>query len=112
MVFDDAAPMDPCSSPSGRDAMRVDKHVPDSKFRRQDIADERLLGLALDHCMQADHRAGLPPKTFFSHNSERVYRSRHSARSASLRRRNVDSLPTRSTTTTSCGSNLSMRDTD
>src|ERR1039457_4024818 len=92
--------------------MSVDEDLSPSQFWGEHLVDEGLFCLPLNDCVQADHRLGLPPRTFFSHSSERLYCSRHSESCAASKRRKEDSLPLRSVTTTSCGSKRSSRETD
>ena len=95
------APKDSRLPPACRDAMSVNEDAPHPEFRSKDGIYECLFGLTFYDGVQPDHREGLPPRTFFSHNSERVYSSSHSESSESLSRRNFDSLPLRSVTTIS-----------
>ena len=78
----------------------------------KDSINEALLGLSLNDRMQANQRPGLPPIMFFSQSSDMVYSASQESNSWRPSRRNVDSLPERSTTTMSSGSNRSISGTD
>src|SRR5205807_2068650 len=113
MVILDKAPSKFVRSFSARgDPMRIHKHALYTQLRSQYLSYEGLFCLSFNNSVQANQCDGLPPSTFFSHSSESVYCSSQSDSSGSLSLLYVDSLLARSVTTTSCGSQRSMRETD
>ena len=54
------------------DAVRSGKDIVCAQRRRKNFVDEALLRLAFNEKVEADQCDGLPPTTFFSHNSEIV----------------------------------------
>ena len=56
----------------GRDAVGVHKDVKSTEHGSENLIDEALLGLAFSKYVKPDQCEGLPPTTFFSHNSDNV----------------------------------------
>ena len=56
----------------GRDAMDIRDDIVLGKFGGEYLVDETFLGLAFGKNMKPDQCEGLPPTTFFSHNSDSV----------------------------------------
>jgi hypothetical protein len=103
LVPHETATIDRHPPPARLDASRHCRNTQRSDRRSEHLIDERLLGLSFDDDVQPNDQAGRPPSTFFSQSSDREYSASHSWRSASSRRRKVDSGPFLSTTTTSSG---------
>ena len=67
-----AATEQPPMPAPGFDTAHVGEDIAGAELRREDGVDERFLGLAFGDDVQPDQGDGLPPTTFFSHNSDNV----------------------------------------
>ena len=103
-VVQQAAAMDSRGRAARFHAAGVRENAHRSKMLHQHRIDETFLGLPLDDHVQAGHRAGLPPMTFFSQSSAMEYSSSQSFNLLASSVWNSDSRPARSTTTISSGS--------
>ncbi len=56
----------------GSNAVDIRENIVFGQQGRQNPIDEIFLGLAFGKDMKPDQREGLPPTTFFSHNSDNV----------------------------------------
>ena len=56
----------------GRDAVDIHDDIARGKRRGEYLVDEAFLGLAFGKNVKPDQCEGLPPTTFFSHNSDNV----------------------------------------
>src|ERR1039457_538699 len=84
VVAGNASPKNARPLSSRCEPVDVDEHPLCSEFRPEHIAHKRLFRLAFHNRVETNHRDGLPPRTFFSHNSDTVYCSRHSESSSVL----------------------------
>jgi hypothetical protein len=71
-IVQQAAAKQATISAAGGDTMRIREYVVSTEFGSEDPIDEAFLGLALNEYVKTDQREGLPPTTFFSHNSDKV----------------------------------------
>ncbi len=105
IVVDESSAVGRHAASPSRDSVDVCDHIGLPQFGSKDVSDEDLFGLSLDNDVKANQVEGLPPMTFFSHSSDKVYSFSQSRKSVSANFRNVDSRAERSTTTMCSASN-------
>lgn len=72
LMIHQTAAKNPAAMSTGHDAASIRKDVVSGKRRSKYLVDRTFFGLPLGNDMEADQRDGLPPTTFFSHNSDKV----------------------------------------
>jgi len=72
LIVRQAAAKQTAVAASGGNAMSVRENGVRAEFRSEDLIHEAFFGLAFGKNVKADQCEGLPPTTFFSHNSESV----------------------------------------
>ena len=71
-VVRQTAAKQPTVATPGGNAMNVRENLVRAEFRSENLIDKAFFGLAFGKNVKADQCEGLPPTTFFSHNSDSV----------------------------------------